>query len=76
MAFKASELPTSYPDSDEPVFGIYDMDDNKLRDRRKRANNLFQSQLSMASDKKKLENTRNVQLRREEEDMLKKTRLE
>jgi len=76
MAFKASELPTSYPDSDAPLFGIHDMDANKLRDRRKRAQNLFHNQLSMASDKKKLENTRNVKLRREEEDMLKKTRLD
>lgn len=76
MALKASELPASYPDSDSPVFGVHDMDENKLRGRRKRAQNLFHDQLSMASDKKKLENTRNIKLRCEEEEMLKRTRLE
>lgn len=76
MSFKAPELPSSYPDSDAPVFGVHDMDENKFRDRRKRAQHLFHNQLTMASEKKKFENRRNVKLRRDEEDMLKKTRMD
>ena len=76
MSFKDSETRPSYPDSDAPLFGINDMNYNKLQERRKRAQKLFHDQLSMASEKNNYENMRSVKLRREEEHMLKKTRLE
>ena len=76
MAFKSSELPSSYPDSDKPVFGINDMNEIKVCERRKRAQNLYLNQLNMASEKRKFETLRNSKQRREEEEMLRKTKTE
>ena len=76
MKFKPSELPAAYPDSDRPVFGIHDMSEEKLKGRRKRAQSLYQNQLAMASEKKRLEFLRNSKQRKEEENVLKKTKLE
>lgn len=76
MSFKTSELPASYPDSEGPVFGVYDLDFDKLKERRKGAQNLYQNQMTMASEKKNQEMMRNVRLRREEENMLKRTKLD
>ncbi|XP_066927000.1 coiled-coil domain-containing protein 81-like isoform X2 [Clytia hemisphaerica] len=76
MSFKTSELPASYPDSEGPVFGVYDLDFDKLKERRKGAQNLYQNQMTMASEKRNQEMMRNVRLRREEENMLKRTKLD
>ena len=76
MAYRSSHLPAAEPDSDGPIFGIYDLNDSKCLQRRKHAQNLYQNQLQMAAKKKENEIHTNASLRREEEEMLRKTKAE
>ena len=76
MAYRSSELPAAYSDSAGPIFGVYDTDDKKRMERRKRAQLLYQNQVEMAAKKRELLINRSANVKKEEEDMLRKTREE
>jgi len=76
MAYRSSELPAAYSDSDGPIFGVYDTDDKKRSDRRKKAQCLYQNQVEMAAKKRELSIRRSANLKKEEEEMLQKTKKE
>jgi len=74
MMFQSSELPAAYPDSDGPLFGKHDANDSRQNDRRKRARNLYLDQVNMTIKKRENDHMRDTKLKREEENMLKKTK--
>ena len=76
VIYRSSDLPAAYPDSDGPVFGVHDMNDEKQNDRRKRARNLYLNQVKMAEKKRENEFTKDACRKREEEAMLKKVKHE
>lgn len=76
MAYRSSELPAAYSDSDGPIFGTYDLNDDKRLERRKRAQHLYQDQMQMASKRKEHELSRDKEIQKEEEEMLRKTKTE
>lgn len=73
---RSSDLPAAYPDSDGPIFGVHDMNDEKQNDRRKRARNLHLNQVRMAEKKRENEFIKDACRKREEEAMLKKVKHE
>lgn len=73
---RSSDLPAAYPDSDGPIFGVHDMNDEKQNDRRKRARNLYLNQVRMAEKKRENEFIKDACRKREEEAMLKKVKHE
>lgn len=76
MAYRSSELPAAYPDSVGPIFGLCDTDDKKRMERRKRAQLLYQNQLEMAAKKRELAMVHGAKVKKEEEELLRKTKAE
>ncbi|XP_057306589.1 coiled-coil domain-containing protein 81-like isoform X2 [Hydractinia symbiolongicarpus] len=76
MAYRSSELPVAYSDSDGPIFGTYDLNEDKRVERRKRAQHLYQDQMEMASKRKEHELSLDKMIQKEEEEMLRKTKTE
>lgn len=76
MAYKASEIPTAYPDSDAPIFGVHDSSTERRQAQKKRAQKLYQQQLIMAAERRKAEIAQCGKKHRKEVDMLRKTKAE
>jgi len=76
MAYRSSELPAAYSDSDGPIFGVCDTNDKKRMERRKRAQLLYQNQVEMAAQKREMAMSRSANVKKEEEELLRKTKAE
>jgi len=76
VRFKPLPIPALEPDSKAPIFGVLDATEEKLIDRKRRANQLYQEQLEMVAQKKRDAILKDLKNQREESDMLERTRRE
>lgn len=73
---KPLPIPAMEPDSEGPIFGRFDATNEKLWERKQRAQETLKKQLSMVADKKEKINNENVLKLKEESEMLKRTKEE
>ncbi|XP_054753311.2 coiled-coil domain-containing protein 81-like [Lytechinus pictus] len=76
VRFKPLPLPGAVPDSKEPIFGKFDATNEQLAERRRRAIEVFQEQISAVENRRKTGLSNHVKTQNEETDMLEKTRRE
>lgn len=76
VRFKPLPIPALEPDSKAPIFGVLDATEEKLIDRKKRAQQLYQEQLEMVAQRKRDAILKDLQNQKEESDMLERTRRE
>lgn len=74
LKFKPLQVPPREPDGE--VFGKHDMNNEKMADRRRRANELFREQQDLVAQKKREAILRRLMEQREEEDVLERTKKE
>ncbi|KAK2557970.1 Coiled-coil domain-containing protein 81 [Acropora cervicornis] len=71
---KPLPIPALEPDSKAPIFGVYDATNEKLVERKLRAQQLYQEQLEMVAQRKRDAILRDLRNQKEESDMLERTR--
>lgn len=76
VRFKPLPLPGAVADSKEPIFGKFDATNEQLAERRRRAIEVFQEQISTVENRRKNNLTNHVKTQNDETDMLEKTRRE
>ncbi|XP_030851180.1 coiled-coil domain-containing protein 81-like [Strongylocentrotus purpuratus] len=76
VRFKPLPLPGAVADSKEPIFGKFDATNEQLAERRRRAIEVFQDQISTVENRRKNNLTNHVKTQNDETDMLEKTRRE
>ncbi|KAL9968746.1 hypothetical protein ACROYT_G020866 [Oculina patagonica] len=74
VRFKPLPIPALEPDSKAPIFGVLDATEEKLIERKKRAQQLYQDQLEMVAQRKRDAILKDLQNQKEESDMLDRTR--
>ena len=76
VRFKPLPLPSREPDSTEPVFGRFDMTNEKMADKRQRAHSLYRDQLAIVDQRKRDAILKRLSEQNEEEEMLARTKRE
>lgn len=71
---KPLPIPALEPDSKAPIFGVLDATDEKLMERKARAQQLYQEQLEMVAQRKRDAILKDLRNQKEESDMLERTR--
>ncbi|KAM7444978.1 Coiled-coil domain-containing protein 81 [Porites harrisoni] len=71
---KPLPIPALEPDSKAPIFGVLDTTDEKLMERKARAQQLYQEQLEMVAQRKRDAILKDLRNQKEESDMLERTR--
>ncbi|CAH3176184.1 unnamed protein product [Porites evermanni] len=71
---KPLPIPALEPDSKAPIFGVSDATDEKLMERKVRAQQLYQEQLEMVAQRKRDAILKDLRNQKEESDMLERTR--
>ncbi|XP_073258017.1 coiled-coil domain-containing protein 81-like isoform X2 [Porites lutea] len=71
---KPLPIPALEPDSKAPIFGVSDATDEKLMERKARAQQLYQEQLEMVAQRKRDAILKDLRNQKEESDMLERTR--
>lgn len=74
VRYKPLPIPALEPDSKAPIFGVYDATNEKLVERKLRAQQLYQEQLEMVAQRKRDAILRDLRNQKEESDMLERTR--
>ncbi|XP_072178987.1 coiled-coil domain-containing protein 81-like isoform X1 [Diadema setosum] len=76
VRFKPLPIPGAVPDSKEPIFGKFDATNEQLAERRRRAIEVFQEQISTVENRRRDNVLNHVKQQTDETDMLEKTRRE
>ena len=76
MRCKPLPIPALEPDSKAPIFGVSDATDEKLMERKARAQQLYQEQLEMVAQRKRDAILKDLRNQKDESDMLERTRRE
>lgn len=76
VCYKPEELPAAESDSAQPIFGIHDATEAKLRESRRRAQDIFHDQLCAENQKTEEALKRHRQDRQEDQKMLERTKRE
>ncbi|XP_036413216.1 coiled-coil domain-containing protein 81-like [Colossoma macropomum] len=76
LEYRGTGIPARQPDSDGPVFGVYDRAPEALAEQKQRARRLFQEQMNTANTKRKEALFNRLSEQRTERDMLHRNRKE
>ena len=76
VRFKPVQLPARVSDSDEPIFGKYDMTNEGMFEKRRRAHELYKEQVATVEQRKRDAILKRLSEQKEEEGMLTRTKTE